>query len=152
MRKKNEKKKFSDCQNVEHRSISWLELRLEHIMSEKVEKLSIFGLGFYSIIIKILMQKFDYLNPGALKIEYKYFREMFSITRRETILNYLKILQKLKLVFYWREGIYIILYCPYVERATEYFVKKRKCREVEDPARAGNLLARCKLEIKGELR
>ena len=142
---KNEKKKFSDCKNIEQRSISWLELRLDHLMSEKVAKLNAFGLGFYSIIIKIFMQKFDYLNPGALKIEYKYFREMFPIKRRETILNYLKILQELKLVFYWREGIYVILYCPYVEEATEYFVKKRKRSLVENPAIAGDLLARCKV-------
>ena len=155
MRRKNEKKKFSDCQNVEHRSISWLELRLEHIMSEKVEKLSIFGLGFYIIIFKIFMEKFDCWNPGALKIEYKNFREMFysSITRRETILRYIKILNELKLVFFWREGSNIVLFCPYIEQATERLVKdkKRKRSFIEDPARAGDLLARCKLEIKGEL-
>lgn len=152
MNRKNDRK-FEDCKNTEQRSISWLELRLEHIMSEKVEKLSIFGLGFYIIIIKIFMENFDCWNPGALKIQYKYFREMFSssITRRETVLRYLKILNELKLVFFWREGADIILYCPYVEKATEYFVKKRKRSFIEDPARAGDLLARCKLEIKGEL-
>lgn len=157
MIRKNEKKKFSDCKNIEQKSIPWLELRLKHTMSEKVMGIVALhgpsGFGLYIRMILIFAECFDYWNPGALKIRYQHFREMLSpfFRRRETILKYLEILNKLRLVFSWREGGDIILYCPYVEKATEYFVKKRKRDIVENPSIAGDLLARCKLEIKGEL-
>ena len=156
MNRKNEKKKFSDCKNIEQRSISWLELRLEHIMSEKLARLitihRAFGFWFYIRVIVILAEHFDCWNPGALKIGYKHFHNLFFpvIKKRDTVLKYLKILNEIRLVFFWREGADIILYSPYVEKATEYFVKKRKRGFVENPAVAGDLLPRCKIEIKGD--
>ena len=148
---KNEKKKFSDCKNIEQRSISWLELRLEHIMSEKVARLitlhRAFGFWFYIRVIVILAEHLDCWNPGALKIGYKHFHNLFFpvIKKRDTVLKYLKILNEIRLVFFWREGADIILYSPYVEKATECFVKRRKQRVVENPDIAGDLLARCKI-------
>lgn len=126
-------------------------------MSEKVAGLLTlhggFGFGLYLRVILVFAEYFDRWNPGALKISYRYFREMLLpfIVRRETLIKYLEILNKLRLVFSWREGADIILYCPYVEEATEYFVKRRKRDIVENPTIAGDLLLRCKIEIKGEL-
>jgi len=157
--RKNEKKKFSDCKNIEQRSIKWLEFRLEHITSEKVANLitlhRAFSFWFYIRVIAILAEHFDCWNPGALKIGYRYFHSLFLpvIKKRDTVLKYLKILNELRLVFFWREGADIILYCPYIEKATEFFVKRRKQRVIENPAIAGDLLARCKLckvEFKGD--
>lgn len=156
MNRKNDRK-FEDCKNTEQRSISWLELRLEHIMSEKVTKIitlhRAFGFWFYIRVILILAEYFDFWNPGALKISYRDFHDLFFplVKKTETVLKYLKILNELRLVFFWREGADVILYCPYVEKATEYFVRKRKRNFIEEPAGAGDLLARCKIEIKGEL-
>ncbi len=156
MSRKNEKKKFSDCKNIEQRSIKWLEFRLEHIRSEKVARLitlhRAFSFWFYIRVIAILAEHFDCWNPGALKIGYRYFHSLFLpvIKKRDTVLKYLKILNELRLVFFWREGADIILYSPYVEKATECFVKRRKQRLIENPDIAGDLIARCKVELKGD--
>lgn len=147
------KKIFLHYQNVEKKTISWLEMREELTESKGAKKLSLTALGFYVHIIRIIKQNFDIWNPGALKMSYKEFRDsLFPIVRhRKTVTKYLELLSKLGLIYFKIEGGYIILYCPYVEKASKYFVKRRKHNQIEIPVGARDLLRHCKLYIKGEL-
>ena len=148
-----DERKFENCQNIERKSIRWWEHNREHFNSKNVKRLRTFNRCFYSEVLDVLAEYFDYLNPGALKINYNLFCEqLFSfVKQRRTIKKSLEILDKSKLIFSWKEGSDIILYCPFFEKATEHFVKekkrKRTCDEI--PAGAGDLLERCKLYAKG---
>lgn len=153
MSRKSEENKFSDCQNVDRKSVRWLKMYSEITMSKEAEKLTPAALGFYVLVIlKIIMQNFDVWNPGALKIQYKYFRNLLLpfFKHKQTIKKIREILDKLGLIYCWIEEGYIILYSPYVERHTKSYVKK-KCSGIEAPARARDLLGRCKLHIEGEI-
>lgn len=125
----------------------------EMTMSKEIESLSPAAFGFYVLVIlKIIGEKFDVWNPGSLKIQYKYFRDLLLpfFKHKKTIQNIRELLNKLGLIYCWIEEGYIIIYCPYVERHTKSYIKK-KCNGIEAPARAGDLLARCKLYIEGKI-
>ena len=157
MSTRNENKIFLRCNNVEKKAILWWKYHSDHFKNKSVKKLKTVyksnGYCFYIQVIEIIADEFDSLNPGALKIEYQHFQNLLYplFTRRETVLKYLKILNELRLVFFWRAGIYIVIYCPFLERVTKDLVRDRQRKHEEDPADAGDLLAQCKAEIKGEL-
>ena len=150
---KKEEKKFSDCRNIDIKSIRWLKMYPETIMNKEAQSLSPAALGFYMLVLLTVMaQNFDIWNPGALKIPYKHFRNLLHpyFKHKQTIKTLREILNERGLIYCWLEEPDIILYSSYLENQTELYVKK-KCREIEVPALAGDLLARCKLYVTDKL-
>ena len=157
MSKKNENKIFLRYNNVEKKAIPWWKYHSDHFKSKSVKKLKTIhkstGFCFYIQVLEIIADEFDSFNAGALKTEYQHFQNLLYplFKKRETMLSFLEKLKKLKLIYFWRAGIYVVLYSPFLEKVTKNLARDRKRKYDEDPADAGDLLSQCKGEIKGEL-
>ena len=155
MSRKNEKKKFEFCQNIEQKSMLWYPEHLDHSDDKRIQSLIGKNLRywFYFKTIKIILEKFDIWNPGALKIKLSHFCTLFlpHLKQRRTVIKYLDHQNKLKLIYSWIEGDDLILYSPYVERVTENYVKNKKQKRIYDqePDGAGDLLSQCKVHAPG---
>lgn len=155
MNRKNEKNKFEFVQNIEEKSMLWYPEHLDHSDDKRIQSLIGKNLRywFYFKTIKIILEKFDIWNAGALKIKLSHFCALFlpHIKQKRTVTNYLDHQNKLKLIYSWIEGDDLILYSPYVERVTENYVKNKKQKRIYDqePDGAGDLIAQCKVHAPG---